>query len=302
MSDIKLFQIDGNQVRELQGGPTTLEKSLQTLIEQNLENLLGVRFLASEHTTGKTHGGRIDTLGLDENGCPVIIEYKRAINENVINQGLFYLDWLMDHKGELTLLVQKVLGAEAAESIEWSSPRLLCIAGDFTKYDEHAVQQIKRNIELLRYRKYDAGLLLLELVNATFPEAEPTETVGGPKPAYSVFEEKLAKSSNDLKNLYADLAAYMHALGDDIQVKTLKYYVAFKRLRNFACVEVYPQSNKLVVYIQLNPDKIAYESSFTRDVSKTGHYGTGGVEITIHSLNDLEKAKPLIMASYEGVG
>jgi hypothetical protein len=49
--------------------------------------LLGVRFLASEFVT--SNGGRIDTLGLDENGCPVVIlEYKRASNENVINQGL----------------------------------------------------------------------------------------------------------------------------------------------------------------------------------------------------------------------
>ena len=28
-----------------------------------------------------------------EYGCPVIVEYKRHNNENVINQGLFYLDW-----------------------------------------------------------------------------------------------------------------------------------------------------------------------------------------------------------------
>jgi hypothetical protein len=34
------------------------------------------------------HGGRIDTLGLDDNNCPVIIEYKHALNENVISQGL----------------------------------------------------------------------------------------------------------------------------------------------------------------------------------------------------------------------
>lgn len=74
-----------------------LEKSLQSLIDQNLDTFLGIRFLASEYSTGKTHGGRIDTLGIDENGCPCIIEYKRASNENVINQGLFYLDWLLDH-------------------------------------------------------------------------------------------------------------------------------------------------------------------------------------------------------------
>ena len=77
MSDIKLFRLDSDCVREIEGQSVGLEKSLQTLIENNLEAFLGVRFLASEYTTGKTHGGRIDTLGIDENGCPVIIEYKR---------------------------------------------------------------------------------------------------------------------------------------------------------------------------------------------------------------------------------
>ena len=65
----------------------------QGLIEKHLDELLGIKFLASEYSTGKIYGGRIDTLGIDENGCPVIIEYKRALNENVINQGLFYPDF-----------------------------------------------------------------------------------------------------------------------------------------------------------------------------------------------------------------
>ena len=163
MSDLKLFQIAQNSVREIPGQSVAVEKSLQSLIERNLEAFLSVRFLASEYSTGKAHGGRIDTLGIDENGSPVIIEYKRALNENVINQGLFYLDWLLDHKGEFTLLVQKQLGSEAADEVEWSVPRLLCIAGDFTKYDEHAVQQISRNIELIRYKRYGDSLLLFEL-------------------------------------------------------------------------------------------------------------------------------------------
>jgi len=163
MSDLKLFQIAQNSVREIPGQSVAVEKSLQSLIERNLEAFLSVRFLASEYSTGKAHGGRIDTLGIDENGSPVIIEYKRALNENVINQGLFYLDWPLDHKGAFTLLVQKQLGSEAADEVEWSVPRLLCIAGDFTKYDEHAVQQISRNIELIRYKRYGDSLLLFEL-------------------------------------------------------------------------------------------------------------------------------------------
>ena len=100
MSDIKLFRFQGAKVKELPGKASDLEKPLQTLIEGNSEELLGVRFLSSEHSTGKTHAGRIDTLGIDENNCPVILEYKRSVGENVINQGLFYLNWLMDHQGE----------------------------------------------------------------------------------------------------------------------------------------------------------------------------------------------------------
>ena len=87
MSDIKLFSLDGGIAHEIAGTAVVLERSLQILIENNLEALLGVRLLASEYSTGPKHGGRIDTLGIDENGSPVIIEYKRATNENVINQG-----------------------------------------------------------------------------------------------------------------------------------------------------------------------------------------------------------------------
>jgi hypothetical protein len=96
----------------------------------------------------------------------MIIEYKRSTNENVINQGLFYLDWLLDHKAEFELLVTRVLGQTVADTIEWSAPRLVCIAGDFTKYDQHAVQQISRNIELIKYKRYGTELLLLDLVHS----------------------------------------------------------------------------------------------------------------------------------------
>jgi len=117
MGDLKLFRIDNGTAVELQGTALALERPLQVLIEHNMEALFGVRFVASEHSTGKKHGGRIDSLGLDENGSPVIFEYKRAVNENVINQGLFYLDWLLDHRAEFELLVMKKLGSQIGEQI-----------------------------------------------------------------------------------------------------------------------------------------------------------------------------------------
>src|SRR3712207_9312708 len=74
VSDIKLLRIGDGDAQELPSKSVALEMSVQTLIERHLEALLGVRFLASEYVTGKTHGGRIDTLGIDENNAPVIIE------------------------------------------------------------------------------------------------------------------------------------------------------------------------------------------------------------------------------------
>ncbi len=134
MNDIKLFNINCGLVSELVGSAAQIEKDLQILFEKNLETLLGIRFIASEFGTGPVHNGRIDTLGLDEDGCPVIIEYKRSTNENVINQGLYYLHWMMDHKGDFERLVHRLFGHEDVERIDWSNPRLLCIAGDFTRY------------------------------------------------------------------------------------------------------------------------------------------------------------------------
>lgn len=302
MSDIKLFLVHDGTVTQLEGQSVSLEKSLQSLIENHLDTFLGIRLLATEYSTGKTHGGRIDTLGIDENGCPCIIEYKRASNENVINQGLFYLDWLLDHKGEFELLVLKKLGQEAASNIEWSSPRLLCIAGDFTKYDEHAVQQINRNIELLRYLRFGDDLLLFELVNAVQASTTLDEEPKAGKAKYKdkSVSQQLAQASPKLTDLYEALKAMLTGLGDDVQVKILKLYVAFRRIKNFASVEVHAGGQeRLIVYVKVDPDTVRLEEGFTRDVRNVGHWGTGSLEITIKSMADLERAKPLLEKSYE---
>ncbi|HIL56324.1 MAG TPA: DUF91 domain-containing protein, partial [Rhodothermales bacterium] len=301
MSDIKLFRTSGDTVSELEPEGFHLEKSLQALIERHLETFVGVRFLATEYSTGARHAGRIDTLGLDENGCPVIIEYKRSSNENVINQGLFYLDWLLDHKAEFQLLVMRELRRDASEAIEWSSPRLLCIAQDFTRYDEHAVQQINRNIELIRYRRYGDDLLLLDLVNQT----RTASTVGATSSPvtsgtyYKSVTEYIADADEELTDRYEALRAFCLSLGDDVQEKTLKHYVAFKRLKNFACVEVHTKTRNIMVFLKVPPEEVDTEDDpMLRDMRGIGHYGTGDLELTVGSMEDLRRAEPLIQRSY----
>ena len=299
MSDIKLFRTDNDHVEALEGRAVAIEKSLQKLIEKNLETFLGVRFIASEYSTGKKHGGRIDTLGIDENGSPVIIEYKRSINDNVINQGLYYLDWLLDHKGEFTLEVLKRYGQKTSENIEWENARLLCVAGNFTKYDQYAVEQISRNIELIRYRRYGDEFLLLELVNATSSEVSDSDLPTEREKKYSTVTELLDKASPEMHDRLEALKAFALALGDDVQMKTLKFYFAYRRLKNFLCIEVRPQAGTLVLFVKVDPDTITLEDGFTRDVRDIGHFGTGDLEITISTDEDIERAHPLILRSYE---
>jgi predicted transport protein len=318
VSDIKLFRIQKETTSELQGDAADLEKPLQNLIERNLESLLGIRFLATEYLTGKTHLGRIDTLGLDENDCPVILEYKRSVGENVINQGLFYLDWLMDHQAEFRLLVMKVLGKQASEHIDWSAPRLICIASDFTRYDSHAVQQIDRSIELIRYRRFGDDLLLLELVNAAGATGGVARRSSGgkssrsPKPASpgkkapgkagtggdKSFEEWLQDLAKPQLQLLASIEDYITSLGDDVQTKQLRLYRAFKRLKNFATLV--PQQSRFLLYLHLKPKHLSDLPGNARDVTDRGHWGTGDLELSIAGQADLEAAKPLIQRAYEG--
>lgn len=300
MSDIKLFRISGELAKEIQGTASHLEKPLQNLIEENLTCLLGIRFLATEYSTGKTHAGRIDTLGLDENDSPVIIEYKRSSHENIINQGLFYLDWLMDHQAEFKLLVLEKFGKRAADAIDWTAPRLICIAADFTKYDSHAVQQMNRNIELIRYRQFGKELLLLELVNAVAADSSPGKKAKAGKNIGTdkTVTEWLADMTPSTRIMFESLEGYVTSLGDDVQRKNLKLYVAFKRLRNFATVCF--QKNNLMVFLHLDPHQVQLVEGFTRDVSNIGHWGTGNVEVTLSNLADLDKAKPLLLQAYEG--
>jgi predicted transport protein len=294
MADTKLYRIVAGKAEEIPSETVTLEKSLQALLESNLDTLMAIRLVASEHSTGKQHGGRIDSLGLDENNSPVVLEYKRSTNETVINQGLFYLDWLMDHQAEFELLVQRKLGQEVASNIDWSEPRLVCVAADYTKYDIHAVRQINRNIELFRHKFFGNELLVLELVNAVSGETS-TRTKTTAKARSSPVE--ISGPSVPLAELFEDLKAFALALGDDVTHHELKHYQAFRRIRNFACVWI--GTKEISIWLRLDAAKTVMEDGFSRDVSKIGHLGTGDVEVSFRDRNGLEKAKAMVLKAYQ---
>ena len=222
MAELKLFKINGN-VEELKSKSVTIEKELQNTIEKNMQEFFGVRFLASEY---RIDNGRMDSIGIDENNCPIIFEYKRFSSENVINQGLFYLNWLLEHKANFKLLVLEIYGKDVANNIDWSMPRVICIASDFNKYDEEAIKQINRNVSLIRYKQYSTDLLLFELLNTNTVAPIDSESIEHKTQQNNekTFTEQYKNAPQKFKELYNELSDYATNLGDDVSQNTLKLY------------------------------------------------------------------------------
>ena len=289
-----IFKIQNQKVQKLKIKKFNNEKQLQQIFENNLEEIFGIRFLASEYTT--THGGRIDTLGIDEDGSPVIIEYKENEKDNIINQGLFYLDWLVDHKGDFELLVQKKLGQNV--KVNWDAPRIILVAQSYNEYDKYAVNRISENIELKKYILYDGDILFIE--NVVLPNKKETgkkiKKTDITYKEYSV-EDHLNGKSDKIKELFMELREKILKLDDRIKEKVLKLYVAYELDRNFA--EVVIQSNGLLVYVDISKDEVEDPKNKLVDVSEKGHWATGDVRLRIENHEDIEYAMNIIKQSYE---
>lgn len=134
-----LFTIEKQNLKPVEQTNFSIEKELQSLVEKNLGAVFNCRFVASEFSTGAQHAGRIDTLALSEDDNPVIIEYKKVESSDLINQSLFYLSWIQDHRGDFEIAVQKALGSGV--EVDWSDVRVICIAPNYKKYDLHAKDQ-----------------------------------------------------------------------------------------------------------------------------------------------------------------
>lgn len=293
-----IFSIKNNLAKQLKKDNFKNEKELQNFIEKNMEEFFGIRFLVSEFTTSKQHGGRIDSLGLDENNSPVIIEYKWGEKDNIINQGLFYLDWLVDHTGDFQLLVQNELGENI--EVDFGSPRVLLIAQTFNKYDQYAINRMAENIELWGYSLYENDIFELKLIASS----QAKKIIGSSKQIskvnyeeYSV-EDHLKNKSENVKKLFNILQEKIFALESDqkIEENPRKHYIAYRTNKNF--VEIEFKSKSLKLFIDLSEKTIDDPKNLARDVSNVGHLGTGEIEVILKNIDDLDYIMKLIEQSY----
>ena len=309
-----IFEIKDKKVNRVKPTEFKLEKDLQNLVEQNLETFFNCRFIATEFSTGSVHSGRIDTLAISEDNNPVIIEYKKVASSDLINQSLFYLHWITDHKGDFQVAVNNSIKENI--EVDWSDIRVICIAPEFKKYDLHAVQVMGANIELWQYKIYENGIISIEEVYRRTETRihtsidnngkNPVMVAAGKKAAETrknstyTIEEHINKINSNLKELLNEIRDYIVNLDSTIEETPKKYYIAYKTTQNFVCIET--QKKKLVLFLKLNPDEIDRLPKQARDVRNIGHFGTGDLELTIKNLTDFEETKELINLSLKNIG
>ena len=308
-----LFVIDNKKLLLQKPTNFNLEKDIQKLIEENLETVFNCRFIASEFSTGNEHAGRIDTLGLSEDNNPVILEYKKVESSELVNQSLYYLSWIKDHKGDFQIAVNKALGKNV--EVDWADVRVICIAPGYKKFDLHAVHMMGANIELWQYKFYENGTFYLEeifkrssvLTNTAAIEQgkNPIMVEAGKKAAqaranntYSM-DDHTSSLDKKLASLFTDLRDYMMGIDQSIEEVPKKFYIAYKVSQNFLCAEF--RKNKMILFLKIDPKTITVPIN-GRDVSEIGHYGTGNLELTITNEKELEESKALIIKSYENIG
>lgn len=298
-----LFKINNNIVKKILTKDLDLEKNLQGLFENNLEEILNIVFLAHEYST--SFGGRIDTLGIDRTGAPCIIEYKKNQNDNVINQGLSYLRWLLDHKADFEILCQN---KKIDIDIDWDSPRVICIAESYNKFDLDTADILPINVELLRYRIYEDNILYIEpenyqkvkismsgIVRKTKQDKDKQEKL---QKTFSI-EDHLKKSDEKTKKLFYKLREKIVALDENIREEPKKQYIAYKVSTNFADVILYRSEIRITLNVKtgqlIDPQNIT--TDFTKP--KKGHWGNGDYEVKLEDDKELDAVFELVKQSYD---
>ena len=306
-----LFHIEKNKLTSAKLINFEKEKEIQTLIENNLEVVFNCKFIETEFSTGTEHAGRIDTLALSEDNNPVIIEYKKVASSELVNQSLYYLLWIKDHKGDFQIAVNKRLGKNV--DIDWDDIRVICIAPEYKKYDLHAVKTMGANIELWQYKLYNTNTLYLEeifrkstaLISTDIGTKNPVMIAAGKKAAQTrqsgsyTFDEHLEICDDKTKIILNDLRDYILNIDEAVEEAPKKLYIAYKVSQNFVCVEA--KKGKILLFLKINPKEIKIPEN-GRDMTNTGHYGTGDLEITINNSDEFEKSKEYIKRAFENIG
>lgn len=293
-----IFNIKNKKLTEIKSKTFPTERELQELIDNNLGEIFGLKFIKREFGG---QGLSIDTIAYDpQTRSPVLIEYKKDTFQGIIDQGMAYLHWLLNHKGDYLIELQNKIGKK---EVDWSQPRVIFIAKRFNFHQFYASGYKDIPFELWKYDRCDNVLLL-----------EPIETPKSDVSIKSVFKNKeaeqvareiktytlanhLEKGSDKTKLLFEKIQKMILSLDERIQEKPVSWYIGYKiRWFNFASITIY--RSKLLLHVRktrLDKDK---EKRFRKIPSSYGWGKTPVWKLDIPSEDDLDYAFGVIKESY----
>jgi len=294
-----IYKYSNGLLEEIQEKPFKLERDIQTVFEQNLKEVMALTLVRSEFTIKNR---RIDTLAFDEvTKAFVIIEYKRDRNISVIDQGFTYLGLMLENKADFIVEYNEQLKMNLKrDQVDWSQTRVVFVSPSFTEFQVEATNFKDIAIELWEIKQYSNGTVAINQLKKTKsaesikPLAKKSKELQQVVDEIQVYTEErlLATTTPEMAELYEKFKSAILNLASDLEVKPLKYYVAFKRHSNLVDIEI--QKKSLKIFLNARWGTLDDSKQIARDVSAIGHSGNGDYQIQVDSDADLEYIMSLV--------
>jgi len=279
--------------------PFKLEREIQQLFESNLSLITGLILVKSEFSIKSK---RIDTLAFDpQSKAFIIIEYKRDRNASVVDQGFTYLSLMMENKADFIIEYNESLNLNLLrDQVDWSQTRVVFVSTGFTENQIKATNFKDIAIELWEVTRYENNTIAIEPIKKTNaaasikPLAKDDSLLKKVADEIKVYteEDHIQKTTPILAEVYEQFRDAIQNLADDIEIKPVKTYIAFKKDTNICDIEFYRKHLK--IFINLKSGNLDDPKKITRLVSDIGHTGNGYYEITVTNTSNLEYIMSLI--------
>jgi len=288
-----------SKIKKIKEEPFRLEGDIQTLFENNLLEIMELIVVKREFTI---EDKRIDTLAYNEQTKAfTIIEFKRAKNISVIDQGFTYLSLMLKNKAEFIVEYNEQLKKNLQrKDIDWEQTRVAFVSQSFTDQQIQALDFKDLPIELWKVTQYESGIIAITTIakSKTAPsikkiiqEKEETKAIANEIKVYTE-EDHLANISEEIVELYEKFKAAIVTLIDGVEIKPQKHYISFKKGGNV--VDIAIRKSSLVLWINSKKDTINDFKGISRNVAGLGHQGNGDYEINIKDDRELEYIMSLI--------
>lgn len=294
-----IYNNTGNQLVQVKEKPFKLEKEIQAIFESNIQKIMGLLFVKSEFTIKNK---RIDTLAYDkETNAFIIIEYKRDKNYSVVDQGLTYLNLMLQNKAEFILTYNETLkDILHSKDVDWSQSRVAFVSPSFTDNQISASDFKDFGIELWEIKQFENNTISINTIKKSSgapsikPLLENSDSLKEVKENIKVYteEDHFSNGSDYIIELYEKFKSSILNLTDGIEILPQKYYIAFKKGSNISDIEI--QKKSLKIFINAKIGTLDDPKGLVKDVSNIGHRGNGDYQIQIENDKDLEYIMSLI--------